>query len=197
MTLESIARALNGTLSGGQVRAPGPNHSPRDRSLSVWIDPGSPDGFRVHSFASDDWRVCRDHVRERVGLPPWRPRNSNQACAPKHASLRQLVASANDEVNRTERALALWQEGLQVVGTIAEEYFRRRGLFITAEVIAADALRFHPACPFHLEDGTTVRLPTMLGLMRDIVTDEAKAIHRTALRPDGTGKADLSGLGNA
>src|SRR5262245_2612321 len=42
-----------------------------------------------------------------------------------------------------------------------------------------------------------VRLPAMLGLMRDIITDEPKAIHRTALRADGAGKADLPGLGNA
>ena len=70
MTLKSIARALNGTVNGDQVLAPGPNHSPRDRSLSVWIDHGSPDGFQVHSFAGDDWWVCRDHVRERLGLSP-------------------------------------------------------------------------------------------------------------------------------
>jgi hypothetical protein len=37
----------------------------------------------------------------------------------------------------------------------------------------------------------------MLGLMRDLITDEPKAIHRTALRVDGTCKADLPRLGNA
>jgi hypothetical protein len=37
----------------------------------------------------------------------------------------------------------------------------------------------------------------MLGLMRDIITDEPKAIHRTALKAEGSGKADLPGLGNA
>ena len=29
MSLEQIARALGGEVSGGQVLAPGPNHSPR------------------------------------------------------------------------------------------------------------------------------------------------------------------------
>ena len=33
MSLEQIARALGGEVSGGQVLAPGPNHSPEDRSL--------------------------------------------------------------------------------------------------------------------------------------------------------------------
>jgi putative DNA primase/helicase len=197
VSLQSIARALNGTVNGDQVLAPGPNHSPRDRSLSVWIDPGSPDGFRVHSFAGDDWRVCRDHVRERLGLAPWHLRTRDRARRPKHACLQQSVGAAADEANRTERALALWKRALPIVGTIAERYLHTRGLLMTAEVAAADALRFHPACPFLLEDGATARLPTMLGLMRDIITDEPKAIHRTAVRVDGSGRANFPALGDA
>jgi hypothetical protein len=30
---------LGGEVAGGQVRCPGPNHSPADRSLSVKLDP--------------------------------------------------------------------------------------------------------------------------------------------------------------
>jgi len=195
--LYTIARALAGVVNGRQVLAPGPNHSPNDRSLSVWIDPGSPDGFRVHSFASDDWRDCRDHVRERLGLPARRRRNRNQAWTPEAGSAQQLVAPGHDERKRIEQAQALWREGVPIIGNVAEQYLRHRGLFITAEVVDADALRFHPACPFHLEDGAAAQLPTMLGLMRDIITDEPKAIHRTALRIDGSGKVDLPGLRNA
>jgi putative DNA primase/helicase len=197
MNIRSIAHHLNGVIIGDQVLAPGPNHSRSDRSLSVWIDPGCPDGFRVHSFAGDDWRVCRHHVRERLGLPSWRLRNSNQASPPERACLQQTITSVIDELDRTQRALALWQEGLPIIGTIAEAYLRHRGLFMSTEVEAADALRFHPACPFRLEDRVIVRLPTMLGLMRDIITDEPKAVHRTALRDDGAGKADHPSLGNA
>jgi putative DNA primase/helicase len=108
-----------------------------------------------------------------------------------------LVAPGHDERKRIEQAQALWQEGLPVAGTIADAYLRHRGLFTSTEVEAADVLRFHPACPFRLEDGVIVRLPTMLGLMRDITTDEPRAVHRTALRDDGAGKADHPGLGNA
>ena len=68
MNLHSIARALDGTVSGNQVLAPGPNHSRQDRSMVVWLDPSSPGGFRCHSFAGDDWRECRDYVRARLGL---------------------------------------------------------------------------------------------------------------------------------
>jgi hypothetical protein len=54
-----------------EVRAPGPNHSPTDCSLSVKFDASAPDGFVVFSFADDDPIRCRDYVREKLGLPPW------------------------------------------------------------------------------------------------------------------------------
>jgi putative DNA primase/helicase len=120
----------------------------------------------------------------------------------RDAAERNIRAAAtirhpNDDRDRIERAQALWREGVPVVGTIAERYLRHRGLFISTEVQATGVLRFHPACPYRLEDGSMVRLPAMLGLMRDIITNEPRAIHRTALTVDGTGKADLPGLGNA
>ena len=68
MSLEQIARALGGEVSGGQVLAPGPNHSPEDRSLAV--KPGEK-GLVVFSHAGDDIRACKDHVRAKLGLPPW------------------------------------------------------------------------------------------------------------------------------
>ena len=58
---------------------PGPGHSPKDRSLSVKIDTDAPDGFVVHSFSGDDPIVCRDYVRERLGLPAFKPNGNNAA----------------------------------------------------------------------------------------------------------------------
>jgi hypothetical protein len=69
LTLQSLARALGGVVSNGQVLAPGPGHSLIDKSLSVKLDPAAPDGFVVHSFAHDDPIECRDYVREKCGLP--------------------------------------------------------------------------------------------------------------------------------
>jgi hypothetical protein len=119
--------------------------------------------------------------------------------APQSADDHRLTKTRQpmEDRDRIERAQALWRQGVPIIGTIAEQYLRHRSLFIRPEVQIAEALRFHPACPFRLEDGATARLPTMLGLMREIITDEPKAIHRTALRADGSGKADLPGLGNA
>src|SRR3954453_12046732 len=69
-----MAFRLGGDIAGAsQVLAPGPNHSPGDRSLSVKLDPRAPEGFIVHSFAADDPIKCRDHVRDRAGLEAWQP----------------------------------------------------------------------------------------------------------------------------
>jgi len=67
--LHCTARALGGVVSGQQILAPGPGHSPKDRSLSIKVDPTAPDGILIHSFADDDWKVCREHVRKTLGMP--------------------------------------------------------------------------------------------------------------------------------
>lgn len=73
LSLAAAANLLGGDVSGGQVLCPGPGHSAVDRSLSVKFDEGCSEGFLVHSFAGDDPLICRDHVRERLGLPDVRP----------------------------------------------------------------------------------------------------------------------------
>jgi hypothetical protein len=69
----SLARALGGDVSGGQVLAPGPGHSAKDRSLSVKVDASAPDGFLVFSHAGDDPIQCRDDVRQKAGIPAFKP----------------------------------------------------------------------------------------------------------------------------
>jgi hypothetical protein len=73
MDLRSLARALGGEVQGNKVKAPGPGHSAIDRSLSVRLDASAPGGFVVHSFAHDDPIVCKDYVREKLGLPAFKP----------------------------------------------------------------------------------------------------------------------------
>ena len=59
--LVSLARKLGGEVSGGQVKAPGPGHSPDDRSMSVMLAPDAEGGFIVNSFSpKDDFIACRD-----------------------------------------------------------------------------------------------------------------------------------------
>ena len=68
--LRAIARATGGEVVGRQVVAPGPGHSPRDRSLSVTISAAAPEGFLAFSHAGDDFAECRDHVKARLGIGP-------------------------------------------------------------------------------------------------------------------------------
>src|SRR3979409_596867 len=77
MTLsqQRLAAALGGKVTGNQVLAPGPNHSPKDRSLSIKLDPTAPGGMLVHSFADDDPLECKDYVRERAGMAQREPIN--------------------------------------------------------------------------------------------------------------------------
>jgi hypothetical protein len=76
--LRALANALGGEVSNGQVLAPGPGHSPKDRSLCVKLDSGAPDGFVTNSFAGDDAIVCRDHVRSKAGLPAFKPNGNGK-----------------------------------------------------------------------------------------------------------------------
>ena len=57
-SLRGIARALGGEVIGGQVLCAGPNHSAKDRSLSIRLSSTAPDGFIVQSFAGDDGRIA-------------------------------------------------------------------------------------------------------------------------------------------
>ena len=76
-SLQALAHKLGGEVSGGQVLAPGPGHGADDRSLAV--KPDGNGGFIVHSFSGDDVIECKDHVRRKAGLEPFKPGNGNGA----------------------------------------------------------------------------------------------------------------------
>lgn len=184
MTSFAIATALGGEVRGNRILCPGPRHSSTDRSLSVTFSPDAPDGFLVHSFAGDDPMLCRDYVRYRLGLPAF-------ASGRAKASY-MLTPSHNVSRDNSPYAMNLWDESIPALGSPVEAYCRVRVPFLTVDVFEGDALRYHPACPFrHYKTKEIFRLPAMLALLRDIVTDAPRAIHRTALRPDGCGKADM------
>ena len=77
VTLEDLAQALGGDISGAEVLCPGPGHSAQDRSLSVKLSERSGDVV-VHSFAGDDPITCKDYVREQLG---WQTQNKENGKA--------------------------------------------------------------------------------------------------------------------
>ena len=77
--IDKIAEALGGDVTNGEALVPGPGHSAEDRSLAIKCDGAAPDGFMVHSFAGDDPIVCRDHVRRKLGLPEFKPKEKKKS----------------------------------------------------------------------------------------------------------------------
>jgi hypothetical protein len=163
--LRTLARALNGEVSGGQVLAPGPGHGPKDRSLCVKLSATAPDGFVVFSHAGDDVGACKDYVRARLGLDPdgWkrgsqatRKPRQRPAPPPKSEDDERREAFARQEIARIVDELD------PVLGSRGELYLRetrRIDVDAIADVLKrTDALGWHhwlrfdqadPAKSFH------------------------------------------------
>lgn len=167
--LRTIAAALGGEIASGQVIAPGPGHSPRDRSMTVRLSPTSPDGFICFSHAGDDFRDCRDYVRKRLGLDPdgWKRKDDVLFTANKTRSIADV-----DKATGKAEALAIWRASVDPRGTLAEQYLRSRGLELPDD-LAGDVLRWN------------VGINAIVGLFRNVHTGEPQAITRIFLDREG------------
>jgi hypothetical protein len=178
MNLRDIARALGGEVSGRQVLAPGPGHSPGDRSLAVRPSGSAPDGLLLFSHSGDDWRLCREHLRERLRHGLRRPD------APARVAHAPMVRFRDDDdAARTRRALAIWRDTEDPRGSPAWRYLAARGVALS-ELPARiqEVLRWHPHCPW----GTGgARHGCMVALWTEAVSGEPRAIHRTAVTAAG------------
>jgi putative DNA primase/helicase len=165
--LRAIAHALGGEVSGSQVLAPGPGHGPRDRSLSVRLSATAPDGFIAFGHAGDDWRACRDYVRERLGLDrtAWKAERSDRS---RPAPKRLPSINSDDDAKRTADVAALWRASVNSRGTPVELYLNSRGLELDDD-IAGEVLRWHPG------------IGAMLALFRNIASGRPQAVGRTFL----------------
>jgi hypothetical protein len=168
--LRTVARLLGGEVVNGQVLAPGPGHSKRDRSLAVRPSASDPDGFLVHSHCGDDWRTCRDFVRGKLGLPTdgWKigPAPSRSASAPGP------TAAPEDDEKRTADALAIWRASTDPRGTVGEAYLRSRGLELPDDLAGA-VLRWNE------------RIGALVALFRNLHTGEPQAVSRIFLSREG------------
>jgi phage/plasmid primase-like uncharacterized protein len=102
---------------------------------------------------------------------------------PDAATVAQRDREAKAEAQRkAEQAKRLWREALPIAGTVAEAYLRGRG--ITCPL--PPTLRFHPEA-WH--GPTARRWPAMVAAVQGA---GLPAVHRTWLRADGSGKADIT-----
>lgn len=194
MDIRAAARALGGQPYGrDSVLFHPPGHSNKG-SYEASVRFGDfPDGFWITCFAGDDEIAVRDYVRQMLGIGGFQP---GEGRGPDRPVIRERIKREPEPeaVRRREFALSLWHEARPIGGTLAAVYLRARGIAAPAEALDGNALRFHPACPFRLDSGETIRLPTMLGGMLNIQTNDFQGVHRTALAADGSGKARVAGL---
>jgi phage/plasmid primase-like uncharacterized protein len=109
---------------------------------------------------------------------------SGDYVSPDPATLAQREAERRAEaMKRAAQAEWHWQEAQPIAGTLAEAYLRGRG--ITCDL--PPALRFHTEA-WH--GPTARRWPALVALVEG---GNGPAVHRTFLRPDGSGKAGLQG----
>lgn len=183
--LRQIARALGGEVHGSYALVPGPGHSRRDRSLSVRLSDSSADGYIVHSHAGDDWRLCREHIADAIGLPRdrWRDQREVDPAEVERRRQARQQAEARDHaktVRLQRRAIGIWNEAVDPCGSAVERYLKNERALELPPEVAGDVLRFHPRCPF---GDTTV--PAMVAAIRSIASGEIIGIHRTGLTVEG------------
>jgi len=116
------------------------------------------------------------HILAAAGL------RSGDYSPPDAATIARREREAKAEAQRkAAQAKRLWDEAQPIAGTVAEAYLRGRG--ITCEL--PRTLRFQGDC-WH--GPTAKRYPAMVAAVQGA---GLPAVHRTYLRPDGSGKADI------
>ena len=185
--LRAIARVLGGEIVGSQVLAPGRGHSPKDRSLSIRLSATAPDGFIAFSHARDDWRVCRDYVREWLGLP-------RGECQRRPSEVRIRLPQTRPEDDGRYRALTLWRRRQPIVGSVAERNLREaRGYDgpIPATLGFLPPWGEHPPAMIAAFGLATEPEPGLL----EIADKAVRAVHLIRLAPDGRSQLDKITVG--
>jgi len=189
ITAAELTRALNGRWHGRYGTARCVVHEDQRPSLSIME---GNDGPIVTCFAGCDWRVIREELRHR-GLLDRTPRVRQVGVRHKAdaatAKPRFDAGAIHTQAQESARALGIWAEAEQL-GDLALGYFSSRGIHELPLPDIDCVLRFHPQCAF----GGGQRRPCIIALWTDAVTNEPRAIHRTALKPDGS-KLDRKSLG--
>ncbi len=173
-TAKKITQSLGGSWHGRYGLVPGPGHSQNDRSLQ--ITDGANGRIIVNSFAGDDWRQCRAYIAS-LGFKI----DGNRDCKYRHDVIDRNRTKAEDK-KKSEYALKIYAQCQSAAGSPVEIYLHSRGVALPADA----PIFYHPACP-----NKKMRLPAMVCPITNIDTQEVIGLHRTFIRPDGSGKADI------
>lgn len=179
MSLRTIVRVLGGDLYDGGRRAniPAPGHSRRDRSVSL-LDQG--DRLIVHVFGGGDWRQVRDDLRARGLLKGGGDLPRSRGPEPASDNARRLA--------RRQTAVALWEAGRPLAGSLSERHCRGRG--VRGSLPGPDALRHHGLTPLSVYRPPSSTRPALLAAIRD-PGGEVTAVEITYLGPGGRRAVDV------
>jgi Toprim domain len=157
------------------------------------------EGRRCYGFVSGDGRFARCSREELAGMLQQETRTGQFVhylagrcrCGLRHndGAVERLSPTAPFEereaaIRNQNFALNIWNESKPIVGTPVEAYLGSRRI---AARPTEQELRFHPAL---LHKPTNQSLPAMVAPFRD-ASGKNVAIHRTYLKADGMGKADV------
>lgn len=170
----TLTQSLGGKWYGRYGLACCPAHGDRKPSLSL---ADAPDGrLLLNCKTGCAFTDILDALRSRGALSrDYRPEPPSPAEMARRKAEDEAAAQMAEK-----RALACWRDAQPIGGTIAETYLRGRGITCALP----DSLRFHPDC-WH---PSAQRAPAMVARIDGL---PRLAVHRTYLRPDGSGKADL------
>lgn len=173
---QRITMALQGRWHGRYGVARCPAHGDKNPSLSLSDGPSG--RLLAHCKAGCTFADVLDALRG-LGIVE----GNGKLPETDPAELARYTEAQRREAEKKERqALAVWNEALPIHGSPAETYLRGRGITCALP----ETLRFHPEC-WH--GATARRLPAMVARVDGA---ERFAVHRTYLRPDGSGKAEVN-----
>lgn len=180
MNLHDLRARLGGNVYDGGKRwvGPGPGHSRGDRSLSLKMADGG--RLVIWSFVGDSLADCRAHLG--LAADEGHPMTASQQRREREG---RKAAEAAERVRKLAHCRRVWESSLPAQGSPVEAYLRGRD--ITCPI--PPALRFHPFAPLGYDGRRTV--PAMVAMVTNLA-GKSCGLHLTALRPDGSGKADMS-----
>jgi hypothetical protein len=176
MNAASIAQALGGRRTGRTWMACCPAHD--DKTPSLAIRDGVDGKVLVKCHAGCSQEAVIDALR-RKGL--WEePQPFTRG---RKVQTYPAFTNDPDSEKRSDFARSIWASARPIAGSVVETYLASRGLRLPE----GTALRFQPRLS-HPSGGTW---PTMVALVARGTDRVPLGIHRTFLRPDGSGKAPV------
>lgn len=182
---EQVSRALNGHKAGAGYICFCPSHE-NIKTPALSVSNGADGRLLVNCHAGCDGRSVLAALQARGIISG----KGKRAAPPDPAEIAKLK---RQEADRLARRLAhcheIFSKARTCEGTIAETYL--------AEVRGIEGLRFHKMkntlrfAPDVMHSPSGQKLPAMIARIRG-VDGRPLGIHRTYLRPDGSGKADVT-----